>query len=95
MQAGAQKQMTADPLEVLSSPWVELLFHRSLRSKFLLHNHQWSLNFLQTVAGDEVEWLSCFLRDLLSKELQSVITIYCDNQATSDVTINSLFNIKK
>jgi len=48
-----------------------------------------------TVAGDEAEWLSCFLQDLPLKELQGVISIYCDNQATSIVTINSLFNEKK
>ena len=31
------------------------------------------------VAGDEAEWLSCFLRDLPLKELQGAITIFCDN----------------
>jgi len=29
---------------------------------------------------------------LLLKELQGEITIYCDSQVTSDVTVNSLFN---
>ena len=41
--------------------------------------------FALTVAGDEVKWLSCFLRDLSLKELQGAITIYCDNQAMSVV----------
>jgi len=48
-----------------------------------------------TVAGDNAEWLSCFLRDLPLKELQGAITIYCDNQATGIVATNSLFNGKK
>ena len=47
-------------------------------------------------AGDEAEWLSCLLRDLpLKDQLGPVITIYCDNQATSTVAANSLFNGKK
>ena len=51
--------------------------------------------FALTVAGDEAECLSCFLRDLSLKELQGAVTIYCDNQATSAVATNSLFNGKK
>ena len=47
-------------------------------------------------AGDEAEWLSCLLSDLpLKEQLGTVITIYCDNQATSSVAANSLFNGKK
>ena len=33
IQVGVQNQMSADPLKALSSSWVELLFHESLRSK--------------------------------------------------------------
>ena len=51
--------------------------------------------FTLIVAGDEAEWLSCFLRDLLLKELQGAITIYCDNRAMNVVATNSLFNGKK
>jgi len=51
--------------------------------------------FALTVAGDEAEWLSCFLQDLPLKDLQGAITIYCDNQATSVMAANSLFNGKK
>jgi len=51
--------------------------------------------FALTVAEDEAVWLSFFLRDLLLKELQGTNAIYCDNQATSVVAINSLFNGKK
>ena len=51
--------------------------------------------FALTIVGDEAEWLSCFLQDFPLKELQDVITIYCDNQATSIVVADSLFNKKK
>jgi len=51
--------------------------------------------FALTVAGDETEWHSCLLRDLSLKELKGAITIYCDNQATSALAANSLFNEKK
>ena len=51
--------------------------------------------FTLCATGDKAEWLSCILRDLLLTELQGVITIYCDNQATGAVAANSLFNGKK
>ena len=51
--------------------------------------------FVLTVAEYEAEWLSFFLRDIPLKELQGAIITYYDNQVTSALTANSLFNEKK
>ena len=44
--------------------------------------------FALTIAGDEAEWLNCFLLDLPLKELHGAIIIYCYNQVMSNVAAN-------
>ena len=69
----------------------------SWKSKKQTLNAQSSMEFeffALTIARHEAEWLCCFLRDLLLKELQCAIAIYFDKQAMNVVTVNSLFNKK-
>lgn len=52
--------------------------------------------FALASAGDEAEWLKDLLLDLPLPNMKvPAISIYCDNQATSSVAGNSLFNGRK